>query len=112
MTITNKDGKKIDLKNHLYEACNILRGPINQDEYKSYLTPLLFFKRVSDVFDAEIKQALEESGGDYEYANFPENHRFTIPDGCHWNDIREKTENIGAALSNAMFQIERANPNT
>lgn len=112
MTITNKDGKKIDLKNHLYEACNILRGPINQDEYKSYLTPLLFFKRVSDVFDAEIKQALEESSGDYEYANFPENHRFTIPDGCHWNDIREKTENIGAALSNAMFQIERANPNT
>lgn len=112
MTITNKSGKKVDLKNHLYEACSILRGPINQDEYKSYLTPLLFFKRVSDVYDAETGKALEESGGDYEYASFPENHRFTIPEGCHWNDIREKSENIGAALSNAMFQVERANPNT
>lgn len=112
MTITNKSGKKVDLKNHLYEACSILRGPINQDEYKSYLTPLLFFKRVSDVYDAETEKALKESGGDYEYASFPENHRFTIPEGCHWNDIREKSDNIGAALSNAMFQVERANPNT
>lgn len=112
MTITNKSGKKVDLKNHLYGACSILRGPINQDEYKSYLTPLLFFKRVSDVYDAETEKALKESGGDYEYASFPENHRFTIPEGCHWNDIREKSENIGAALSNAMFQVERANPNT
>ena len=50
MTITNKDGKKIDLKNHLYEACNILRGPINQDEYKSYLTPLLFFLKGFQMF--------------------------------------------------------------
>ena len=31
------------LFNHLFEACNILRGPINQDEYKSYVTPILFF---------------------------------------------------------------------
>ena len=106
MTLTNKNGKKIDIKNHLYEACNILRGPINQDEYKSYL------KRVSDVYDAETEKALQESDGDYEYASFPENHRFSIPNGCHWNDIREKTENIGSALSNAMFQVERANPNT
>lgn len=36
------------LYSHLFEACNILRGPINQDEYKSYVTPLLFFKRISD----------------------------------------------------------------
>ena len=34
-----------ELFNHLYEACNILRGPINQDEFKSYVTPILFFKR-------------------------------------------------------------------
>jgi type I restriction enzyme M protein len=34
---------KQELFNHLFEACNILRGPINQDEYKSYVTPILFF---------------------------------------------------------------------
>ena len=68
------------LFSHLFEACNILRGPINQDEYKSYVTPILFFKRLSDVYDEETQVALEESGGDEEYASFAENHRFVIPD--------------------------------
>lgn len=97
---------------HLFDACNILRGPINQDEYKSYVTPLLFFKRLSDVYDEETEKALEESGGDEEYAAFPENHRFATPDGCHWNDVRERSENIGMAIVSAMSGIERANPET
>jgi type I restriction enzyme M protein len=100
------------LFSHLYEACNILRGPINQDEYKSYVTPILFFKRLSDVYDEETARALDESGGDEEYASFPENHRFIIPEGCHWNDVREKSENVGSAIVNAMVGIERANPDT
>lgn len=97
---------------HLFEACNILRGPINQDEYKSYVTPILFFKRLSDVYDEELEEALEESGGDEEYASFPENHRFMIPKGCHWIDVREQSENVGTAIVNAMYGIERANPDT
>lgn len=100
------------LFSHLFEACNILRGPINQDEYKSYVTPILFFKRLSDVYDEEIETALEESGGDEEYAAFPENHRFVIPDGCHWRDVREASENVGTAIVKAMYGIERANPDT
>ncbi|MEA4971511.1 MAG: N-6 DNA methylase [Candidatus Pelethousia sp.] len=100
------------LFSHLFEACNILRGPINQDEYKSYVTPLLFFKRLSDVYDEETARAMEDSGGDEEYASFPENHRFLIPDGCHWKDVREKSENVGSAIVNAMVGIERANPDT
>lgn len=100
------------LFSHLFEACNILRGPINQDEYKSYVTPILFFKRLSDVYDEETALALEESGGDEEYASFPENHRFIIPEGCHWNDVRETSENVGSAIVNAMVGIERANPDT
>jgi type I restriction enzyme M protein len=97
---------------HLYEACNILRGPINQDEYKSYVTPILFFKRLSDVYDEETAAALEESGGDEEFAAFEENHRFIVPDGCHWNDIRNQSKDIGVAIVNAMTGIERANPDT
>ncbi len=97
---------------HLFEACNILRGPINQDEYKSYVTPILFFKRLSDVYDEETQAALEESGGDEEYASFPENHRFVIPEGCHWKDVREASENVGVAIVNAMNGIERVNPDT
>lgn len=97
---------------HLFEACNILRGPINQDEFKSYVTPILFFKRLSDVYDEETQAALEESGGDVEYAAFPENHRFIVPDGCHWRDVREASENVGMAIVNAMNGIERSNPDT
>ncbi|MEC1781812.1 N-6 DNA methylase [Schinkia azotoformans] len=100
------------LFSHLFECCNILRGPINQDEFKSYVTPILFFKRLSDVYDEETAKALEESGGDEEYASFPENHSFVIPDGCHWNDVREKSENVGKAIVDAMVGIERANPDT
>lgn len=99
-----------ELFNHLFEACNILRGPINQDEYKSYVTPILFFKRLSDVYDEETQIALAESDGDEEYAAFPENHSFIIPEGCHWNDVRETSENVGTAIVNAMYGIERANP--
>lgn len=99
-----------ELFSHLFEACNIMRGPINQDEYKSYVTPILFFKRLSDVYDEETQKALEESDGDEEYAAFPENHSFVIPEGCHWKDVREVSENVGTAIVNAMYGIERANP--
>ncbi len=100
------------LFSHLYEACNILRGPINQDEFKSYVTPILFFKRISDVYDEETQDALEASGGDEEYASFQENHSFVIPEGCHWNDVRVVSTNVGKAIVNAMNGIERANPET
>lgn len=109
---TNEETTSQQLFNHLFEACNILRGPINQDEYKSYVTPILFFKRISDVYDEETQYALEASGGDEEYASFPENHSFDIPDGCHWQDVREASENVGVAIVRAMNGIERANPDT
>ena len=98
------------LFNFLYEDCNILRGPINQDEYKSYVTPILFFKRLSDVYDEEHEKALKESGGDEEFASFEENYSFVIPKGCHWNDVRNVTQNVGQAIVKAMSGIERANP--
>ena len=105
-------GTAKELYNYLYEACCIIRGPISQDAFKEYVTPLLYFKRISDVYDEETEKALQESDGDAEYASFPEQHRFVIPDGCHWKDIRERNENLGSAILNAMRQIELANPNT
>ena len=97
---------------HLYEACNILRGPINQDEFKDYVTPILFFKRISDVYDEETQEALELSGGDDEFAAFDENHSFVIPEGCHWKDLRNVSQDVGKIIVKAMNGIERANPGT
>lgn len=100
------------LFNHLYEACNILRGPLNQDEFKTYVIPILFFKRVSDAYDEETQIAFEEYGEDVADFDEDEIHKFIIPDGCHWIDVRTQTENVGAAIVNAMIGIERANPDT
>lgn len=100
------------LESHLWEAANILRGPVDAADFKTYVFPLLFFKRISDVFDEEYTAALAESAGDEEYALFPQNYRFQIPKGCHWNDVRVVTTNVGQALQKAMRGIERANPET
>jgi len=100
------------LFNHLYEACNILRGPINQDEYKTYVIPLLFFKRISDTYDEETALAEEEYGEDVVDFDEDELHTFMIPNGCHWEDVRMTSENVGVAIVNSMISIERANPDT
>ena len=100
------------LESHLWEAANILRGPVDAADFKTYVFPLLFFKRISDVHDEEYQAALDESGGDEEYAIFPQNYRFQIPDSCHWSDVRGVATNVGQALQKAMRGIEKANPET
>jgi type I restriction enzyme M protein len=100
------------LSSHLWEAANILRGPVDAADFKTYIFPLLFFKRISDVFEEEMTEAMAVSGGDQQFALFPENHRFQIPDGCHWADVRAKTANVGKTLQHAMREIEKANPDT
>jgi type I restriction enzyme M protein len=100
-----------ELEAHLWEAANILRGPVDQADFKSYVFPLLFLKRISDVYDEEYEAALAESEGDVDYAGFAENHRFLLPDGARWEDLRGRAENIGHAIQQAMRSIEQANPN-
>jgi type I restriction enzyme M protein len=97
------------LEDYLWGAANILRGMIDAADFKQYIFPLLFFKRISDLWDEEFQLALAESNGDLSYAEFAENHRFQIPDGCHWDDIRKKTIDVGSALQAALNGIEKAN---
>ena len=97
------------LEQYLSKAAWILKGPVDASDFKVYIFPLLFFKRISDAYDEEFQIALEESGGDTEYATLPEFHRFEIPEGCHWKDVRETTSNIGLAIEQALRGIEQAN---
>lgn len=101
-----------ELEKYLWGAATALRGTIDAGDYKQYIFPLLFFKRISDVYDEEYENALRDSDGDIKYAAFAENHHFQIPEGAHWKDVRETTLNIGQALQNAMRAIEQANPDT
>lgn len=99
-----------ELEQWLWGAAHILKGPVDAADYKAYIFPLLFFKRISDVYDEEFQQALEESDGDVEYAALEEMHRFVIPDGAHWKNVREASSNVGQVLQNAFREIEKTNP--
>jgi type I restriction system adenine methylase HsdM len=99
-----------ELEQYLARAADLLRGSIDQADFKAYIFPLMFFKRISDVYVEEYGIALAESDGDHEYASFAENHRFGIPPGSLWDDVRARTENVGQALVTAFRAIEKANP--
>ena len=98
-----------ELESYLWGAATLLRGLIDASDYKQYIFPLLFFKRLSDVWDEEYREAFENSH-DEGYATATANDRFTIPEGAHWKDGREATRNVGRALLNAYQAIETANP--
>jgi type I restriction enzyme M protein len=97
------------LESYLWGAATRLRGLIDAGDYKQFIFPLLFFKRISDVWDEEYARALHESGSDLDYASFSENHRFQVPEGAHWKDVRATVSDIGIALQRAMRAIEAAN---
>jgi len=101
-----------ELEKYLWGAATALRGTIDAGDYKQYIFPLLFFKRICDVYDEEFESALAESDGDMEYAAFTENHHFQVPEGSNWSKVREVTVNVGVALRDAMSAIEKANPDT
>lgn len=101
-----------DVKHHLSNCAEILRGSaVDRSDWKAYMLPLLFLKRIRDVWDEETADAAKLFG-DTDPVDFTEVHRFSVPHGCHWRDVREAPTNIGAALSRAMRDIERANPDT
>jgi type I restriction enzyme M protein len=97
------------LEQYLSKAAWILKGPVDASDFKVYIFPLLFFKRISDEHYEEFQLALEESDGDADYASLPEFHRFEIPEGCHWQDVRETTTNVGLKIESAFRGIEQAN---
>jgi type I restriction enzyme M protein len=99
-----------ELEKYLWGAATILRGTIDAGDYKQYIFPLLFYKRICDVYDEEFERALEESDGDMEYAAFDENHHFQVPQDAHWKTVRQTTTDVGQALQSAMHKIEQSNP--
>lgn len=99
-----------ELESYLWGAAVLLRGLIDAGDYKQFIFPLLFFKRMSDVWEEEYQAALAGSNGDLSYAEFAENHRFQIPQGAHWNDVRQTPKHLGVAIQKAMRAIESSNP--
>lgn len=101
-----------ELESYLWGAAILLRGHIDAGDYKQFIFPLLFFKRLCDIYDEEVAKALAESDGDLEYAYFGENHRFQIPKDAHWEVVRTSVKDVGKAIQDALRAIEKANPDT
>ena len=98
-----------ELESYLWGAAVQLRGLVDAGDYKQFVFPLLFFKRISDVWDEEHARAVAE-GGDAAYARATADDRFVIPDGAHWNDVRTAAKDVGPKLQKAFRAIEVANP--
>ena len=98
-----------ELESYLWNSAVLLRTSIDAGAYKQYIFPLLFFKRICDVYDEETEAAIEKYGDDIEDFDEEELHTFVVPKGFHWKDVREVSENVGLAIVNAFHAIEKAN---
>jgi type I restriction enzyme M protein len=98
-----------ELEIYLWGAAKLLRGLIDAGDYKQYVFPLLFFKRLSDVWHEEYRAAFDETN-DVSYAQATADDRFVIPEGAHWSDVRTASRDVGRVLLNAFRAVEAANP--
>jgi type I restriction enzyme M protein len=99
-----------ELEGRLWAAANSLRGPVDPSDFKAYIFPLLFYKRVTDAWDDEHARAVADFGTDVTSEVEADYHRFQLPDGCHWRDLRKVHENVGVGLQNILDRIQQANP--
>ena len=98
-----------ELKSYLWNSAVLLRTSIDAGAYKQYIFPLLFFKRICDVYDEETQKAVEEYGDDIVDFDEEDIHTFVVPEGYHWKNVRQVSENVGSAIVNAFHAIEKAN---
>ena len=97
-----------ELESYLWDSAVLLRNHIDAGAYKQYIFPLLFFKRLNDVYEEETSKAIQENGP--EAAGWEETHSFVLPDGAHWDDVRNVPQKVGKAIQDAFRAIEKANP--
>lgn len=109
--IVEKMGSKLtlqQLEQFLWRSADILRGKIDSSDYKKYIFGLLFYKRISDVWDEEYEATMEQYH-DKELAKADYNHRFQVPEDCRWGVITEQAENIGQKLNDIFDKLTNAN---
>ena len=115
----NKLDSKV-LENWLWDAACIIRGPIDAPKYKDYILPLIFFKRLSDVFEDELSRLSQDylsqgynSSREVVEALLVEDHklvRFYLPQDARWGVVASHTTNVGEQLTDAIRSIARENP--
>ncbi len=102
------------LENWLWEAACSIRGEIDAPKYKDYILPLIFIKRLSDVFDDELNTLSEKFGSPEKAEKLIEiDHslvRFYLPKKARWENISKQTTGLGEYLTDVVRAISRENP--
>jgi len=102
------------LENWLWDAACSIRGPIDAPKFKDYILPLLFYKRLCDVYEDELRKLSEEFGDRETAKTLAESDRklirFYIPNEYSWQEIRKVTTNLGERLTLALREIAKENP--
>lgn len=113
------------LETWLWDAACIIRGAMDAPKFKDFILPLIFFKRLSDVFDDEFAEAVETYGSE-EIAHqvIKSDHedalksgrkpivRFYIPGEYSWQVIRNHAADgkLGEFVTEAMRNVAELNP--
>ena len=110
------DNRKLDLttlENWLWEAACVIRGEVDAPKYKDYILPLIFIKRLSDVFEDELGKLAQKYGGiDIAEELLEQDHnlvRFYLPKKTRWESIKSQTKNIGEYLTDVVRTISKEN---
>lgn len=102
------------LENWLWDAACSIRGQVDAPKFKDYILPLLFYKRLCDVYEDEIKRLAREFGDEETAKALVKSDRklirFYIPDEYTWREIRKVTKNLGERLTLALREIAKENP--
>jgi len=102
------------LENWLWEAACRIRGEVDAPKYKDYILPLIFIKRLSDVFEDELNRLAQKYGGvDIAEKLIEQDHnlvRFYLPKKSRWESIESQTKSIGEYLTDAVRSIAKENP--
>lgn len=106
-----------ELETYLDAAANILRGNADHSEFRGYVFALLFYKRINDCYEEEVRtqaNTLIKAGVPQDQAILlardPLNHHFIVPEAAAWGAVaRTAKGQLGQALNDAMLAVERAN---
>ena len=113
------------LETWLLDAANTIRGASDAPKFKDFILPLIFYKRLSDVFDDEFAKQIDEYGdeesareiiaADHEDALKTGRNpivRFYIPQQYGWETLRNQSADghLGEFVTKAMREVARLNP--